>query len=59
MQTSETSDRTDRIADLVDNLLRENDMTLKQHRAVLTTFKIYKGLNLQGKMARIAIMKWF
>jgi len=40
MQTSESSDRTDRMADVVDYLLCENDITLKQHRAVLTTFKI-------------------
>jgi hypothetical protein len=33
VQTSESSDRTDRIADMVDNLLRENDLTLKQHKA--------------------------
>jgi hypothetical protein len=35
IQTSESSDRTDRIADMVDNLLYENDLTLKQHK----TFK--------------------
>jgi len=28
IQTSESSDRTDRIAEMVDNLLRENDVTL-------------------------------
>ena len=33
IQTSESSDRTARIADMVDNLLRENDLTLKQHKA--------------------------
>jgi hypothetical protein len=33
IQTSESSDRTDRIADIVDNLLRENDLTLKQDKA--------------------------
>jgi len=33
MQTSESSDRTDRIAGMVDDVLRENDLTLKQHKA--------------------------
>ena len=33
MQTSESSDRTDRIAGMEDDLLRENDLTLKQHNA--------------------------
>jgi hypothetical protein len=31
IQTSESLDRTDRIVHMVDNLLRENDLTLKQH----------------------------
>jgi len=32
IQKSESSDRTDRIADMVDNLLRENNLTLRQHK---------------------------
>jgi hypothetical protein len=37
IQTSESSDRTDRIADMGDNLLCENDLTLKQHKAFKQT----------------------
>ena len=32
MQTSESSDGTDRIAGMEDDLLCENDLTLKQHK---------------------------
>jgi len=32
IQTSESSDRTVRIADTVDKLWRQNDLTLKQHK---------------------------
>ena len=38
--TSESSDKTDRIADMVDDLFRENDLTLKQpHSQTAKAFK--------------------
>jgi hypothetical protein len=37
IQISESSDKTDRITDMVDNLLCENDLTLKQHKAFKQT----------------------
>ncbi len=42
IQTSESTDRTDRIADMVDNLLSENDLTLKQHKAFKQTEDVFR-----------------